>query len=79
MTDKPPTDPPVNPPTDPPTDPPTNPPDDPPARCEHCDGLIGALDERVKTVEGHVQTILDIKPDSTPVKGPWFARKVGGK
>lgn len=68
---------------DPPQDPPADPPQDPPPapaehHCTHC-GVVDAMRERLDTMENHIQTILDVKPDSTPVKGPWYARKIGGR
>lgn len=61
---------------DAPPDPPT-PPADPP-RHEHCDSMISALNDRVEALENLVRTIIDLKPDTSPVRKPWTHRRFGG-
>lgn len=43
---------------------------------EECRSMIGALSERVGDLETQLKTIISIKPDSTPVKGPWTHRRL---
>lgn len=41
-----------------------------------CRGSIHALSQRVDELENNLRTIISVKPDSTPVKGPWTHRKI---
>jgi len=57
-------------------DPPTE--TDPPEHPHHCDcaSRMNSLSEEVSNLRQTVEAIVSIKPDSTPVRGPWTHRKV---
>jgi hypothetical protein len=40
-----------------------------------CKSMIQGLSERVSDLETQLRAVLMVKPDSTPVKGPWTHRK----
>jgi hypothetical protein len=63
----------------PPTPPPAPDPPTPPAPESPNDGLFRDVIERLEKVENQLQTVIDIKPDSSPVKKPWTHRAFGRK
>jgi len=70
----------TEPPTPPPADPPVDPPADPPPDHHHeCRSMIGGLAERVDSLETTLRSVLEFKPDSSPVKKPWTHRKMFGR
>lgn len=42
---------------------------------EHCDSAINELRQEVSNLRQTVESIIQIKPDTTPVRGPWTHRK----
>ena len=51
------------------------PPQHPEDSHHECKSMIAALSERVDDLDNTLKTVISVKPDSSPVKGPWTHRR----
>jgi hypothetical protein len=55
------------------------PPVDPPTAHEHVQHTHEELEQRIADLEGTLNSLISMKPDSSPVRKPWTHRRIMGR